>query len=216
MKKRLLLTAAILALAIPLVYLLKDMAQQFFAIEILRLAWTVRILFESLPQTRLWAAFLAVALFLAARSLIEHRTPRQQEPDLETEQLGQVAVVTGWIQRSWSLAYSRRSLARSMRALTLEVLAYQHRSTPEQIRQELRTGRLEVPPEIQAYLDLGRSPVYTPPTSLLARFRRRLWSSVRAPQVDPELERVVHFLESQLEIDHQPENRSPWEVQRDG
>jgi hypothetical protein len=95
------------------------------------------------------------------------------------------------------------------------VLAYQRRSTSEQIRHELRAGRLEVPPEIQAYLDLGRSPVYTPPTSLLARFKRRLWSSMRAPQVDPELERVVQFLESQLEIEHLPEDRPPWEVQHD-
>jgi hypothetical protein len=227
MKKRLLWVAAIVALAIPLVYLLRGLARQVLAVEIVRLAWTARILFESLPQTRLWAVFVAIALFIAARSLIERRSPHPLEPDLEAWRPGQVSVVTRWIQRAWRLSYSRRSLARDMRALTLEVLAYQHRTTSQQIRQELRAGRLEVPPEIRAYLDLGQAPVYQPPASWLVRLRRRLWgraeapqwrrlwASVRPPQRDPELEQVVQFLESQLGIESPLTDRPASEVRRD-
>jgi hypothetical protein len=214
MKTRLLLIGAILLLAIPLAYLLQDVTRQVFLVQILRITWTIRLLFESLPQTITWSILVAVALLIAVRSLMARPIPEQQ-PDRATEQLGQVSTLTKRVQRSWELEYSRRSLARDMRALALEVLAYQHRTTAQQIRQDLRTGRLEMPPEIQAYLNMERWPIRMRPTNFLLRLRRRLSPRARAPQMDPELERIVQFLESQLGIGPWLEDRPQVEAQSD-
>jgi hypothetical protein len=207
MRKRLLPIVAVLLLAIPLAYLLQGLSRQVFLIQVLRFAWTIRALFESLPQTTVWIAFLVIALLIAVRSLIKRRMPGRPESGMEAAQPGQVFVMARRVQRSSELAYSRRSLARDMRALALEVLAYQRRTTSEQMRRELSARRLDVPPEIQAYLNIEQVPIQPRSATLFSRLVRRLSPRARAPQIDPELERVVQFLESQLGIGPQPQDR---------
>jgi hypothetical protein len=200
MRKRLLLVGAVVLLAVPLVYLLKDLARQVFLVQILRIAWVVRLLFESLPQTSVWAAFLVLASLIAVRSLTGRRRTGQQDSSGMVRKPGQVSAIARQIQHASRLVYPRRSLARSMRVLTLEVLAHQHRSTPGVMMQRLRNGGLELSPAVQAYLNLEQQPMPGRGAGLFSRLRHLLSPRTRTVLIDPDLEQTVRFIESQLEI----------------
>jgi hypothetical protein len=75
------------------------------------------------------------------------------------------------------------------------------------VRQRLQAGELALPPEVEAYLQGGQAPIYTLPAGLFSGLRSRLPWRDSAPTVDPDLERMVQFLESQLEVQH--EHRGP-------
>jgi hypothetical protein len=169
---------------------------------------------QSVPQTIIWAVFLGVPLLLVLISLTRRQEPAQQELHAQRDRLGDIASMAQRVQRSLTLGYSRRSLARYMRTLALEVLAYQHRSTAERMRRQLRDGTLDVPPEIRAYLDVEHTSGPERPLSFWARLKRRLARPPAAP-MDPELERIVHFLEASLHIEPRAGDRVAVEAYRD-
>jgi hypothetical protein len=215
MRKRLFPMGIVLLLTIPLAFLLKDVARQVFLIEFPQIVWRLRLLFQIVPQTAIWTFFLGVILLVALRSLIRRETPRRQELEAETEQLGQISAMARRIEHASELAYFRQSLGRELRSLTLDVLAHQYRATSEQMRQYLRDESLEIPPLVQSYLNQEGAPIRSSPSRLFSRIRQRLSPRMRAPRIDPELERTVQFLEFQLGIGAQPEDRRPQEVRRD-
>ena len=208
MRKRLFLSIVlILLLTVPLALLLRDFARDVFLVELWRVFWGARILFESLPQLPIWGLLLVALLVIALRSLVRRKGMRREEAEDEVEYQGQVRVLTRWIQRALEGEYFRWSLAQHLGGLTWEVMAHQERITPDQVKQRLRAGRLDLPPVIQAYLQSARSPSSTTPAGLLSRIRDRFGSSAQPPSLDPALEGVVRFLEDQLQLPAQPEAR---------
>jgi len=197
----------ILLLAVPFVLLLEDFTRQVLLVELLRIAWSVRILFEMLPQVPFWFLFLVVVAVLAVRSLLVQRPQGRPASRVEREPMGQLTVLAGQVRRGAQSAYFRWTLARHLQDLILEALAHRHRLTADEVRRRLQDGELALPPEVEAYLHGGQAPIYALPAGLLSGLRARLSWRDRAPTVDPELERMVQFLESQLEVQH--EHRSP-------
>jgi hypothetical protein len=209
MRKRLVLMGIALLLTIPLAFLLKDVAQQIFLIELPQTAWRLRLLLQIVPQTAIWTFLLGLVLLIAVRSLVRREAPPRQESDTGAEQLGQISAIARRIEHASDLAYFRRSLASELRSLTLEVMAHQHRATPEQMRRLLMDEGLEIPSQVQNYLNQEEAPIRSSPSRLFARLRRRLSRGMRFPQIDPELEQTVQFLESQVGIGPQAEDRYP-------
>lgn len=202
MKKYLGVVGLILLLAIPLVLLFRDFTREVLMVEILYIVWRLRILFESLPQIPLWTLFLIVVLFIAFRSLIKRQQPSPASREAKVERQGPVYALSRGIERSATGAYFKWRLARRLRTLVVEVSAYQHRISSEQTKQSLDEGTLEAPPEVQAYLQTGLTPIYTLSAGLLARLWQRLSPGAWDAAVDPDLEQVVQFLETQLEVQH--------------
>jgi hypothetical protein len=81
------------------------------------------------------------------------------------------------------------------------VLADRHRTTPEQIKQSLRTGRLNAPPEVHTLLQVGPAPPSSSPRGLFRTLRYRLRPRKTSPP-DPNLKNIVAFLEDQLDVRH--------------
>jgi hypothetical protein len=206
-RNRLLLVGLVMLLAAPLVLILRDVARDVVVVPLLRILWVGRILYDSIPQLPLWALFLVMAVLIALRSLIKSKEPRQQVMKVQADHPGQIRVLTRWIQRAAEGEYFRWGLTRHLEGLILEVLAHRERVTPEQVRQHLRTGRLEVPPEIGAFLQVRTTLTFSRPTSLLSWLRHRLRLSTGHSSFDPDLERIVQFLEDQLEVQHDHRNR---------
>ena len=198
MRIRLLLIVAILLLAIPLGFLLRDVARDVFLMQLLRMARGVRLLFESVAQTTVWIGFLAVALLLALASLIRRGKPHQPTPETETERPGPIQGLAERIEYAANVDYFRRRLAYDLRNLTLEALAHQHRSTAEQMRHHLDAGTLTAPEEVLAYLRAKPSPYAVRSRNLRSRLKQWLSLGMQGGASDPELEGVVQFLESQL------------------
>jgi len=199
-RKRLLLIAAIVLLSIPLVLLLRDFAREVLLVQAYRIIWTVRILFDTLPQVPLWFFFLLIVAAIAARSVVKRHEPEPPPSENVAEREGQTPVLARWLDRAAKGEYFRWSLERHVADLSLEVMAYRQRIAPEEMRQQLREGSQDAPPEIQAYLQTRNKPAYSLPARPLSRFRNDPASNERSRPPDPALEAVVQFLEDQMEV----------------
>jgi hypothetical protein len=93
------------------------------------------------------------------------------------------------IQQTNQGAFGKWRLANALEQLAVEVLAGKERLEPKEIRRRLENGTLAVPPEIGAYLR-SRMPV--------ASSQRHALPRTRPTDSDPDLERIVQFLEDRL------------------
>ena len=204
MRRRWWLILAALILAIPLGLLVKHLVQDVLLVEVLRVVWGLRILFESLPQLPIWLLLVFLGLLVAVRSLLGRPGSGPPHVDEEGQHRGQISRLAGRIRRSAGSGYYKWHLARHLRTTVLDALAYEHRLTPEEVRRRLDSGELDAPPEVLAYLYAGLAPVYSRSSSLLRRLRHRLASSVQPTTVDPDLLRVIEFLEDRFGTAYQP------------
>jgi hypothetical protein len=212
MRKRILPIALVLVLTVPLVWLLRGFARDVFLVELIRLLWGARMVFESLPQLPMWALFIVTVLVIAVRSLSKEEAPTREMTERKVQYEGPVQMLTRWIQRAAEGEYFRWSLAQHLGGLTWEVMAHRGRTTPEELKEQLRAGRLDVPPVVQAYIESPRRPGSATSAGFMARVRERLQSGKPAPAPDPALEAVIDFLERQLEVGPLPEIEHHMEV----
>ena len=171
---------------------LRDFVREEVVIPLLKLVRFV----EDLPQNMLWFFFLGIMVFFAYKSLNKWRPPGLKVRRPKTSHRGQIELLVGLIEQARQEGYFRERLARYLGELTLETLALQERLTPEIMKEHLRSGTLDVPPEILDYLRAGLisdSPHYGKRGKMY--FRSEAQSSPL--ELDPGL--VVEFLEHQLE-----------------
>jgi hypothetical protein len=199
-RRRLLLVGLVLLLAIPLTLALRNFARDVIVVPVLYILWLGHLLVQSIPQGVLWALLLLIALVISARSLSKGRSPAGKVREAWADCPGQVAAWARQIHRMTRGSYYEWSLAQHLAKLSLAVLAYRERLTREQIKQHLQAGKLDMPPEIQAYVQAGLSPFLPNSPSLLSRLVHRLRQSVRTSPLAVDLEKVVRFLEKQLEV----------------
>jgi hypothetical protein len=147
---------------------------------------------------------LVILVIIAVRSLGQRKRPTRERVEEKAQFQGQVQVLTRWIERTSKGEYFRWSLAQHLGGLAWEVMAHREHTTPEQLKRGMRTGRLDLPPVIEAYLQSAELPRHSVTGRLFSRIRGRLGTAVSAPSFDPALEKVVQFLENQMEIAVQP------------
>jgi hypothetical protein len=198
------LVLAVLVLAIPLGLILRDFAQDVLLVELLRVAWGLRILLESLPQLPIWLLFLFLSLLIAVRSLLGHPQPGPPQLDEAGRKGGGISRLARRIRRGADSGYYKWHLARHLRTMVLEALSYEHQLTPEEVGLRLDSGELDAPPEVLAYLHAGLTPDYSRSPSFLWKLGHRLASRLQITTIDPDLLRVVEFLEDRFEIGHPP------------
>ena len=214
MRKRFLVLVVIVILAIPLAWLLRDFVREVFLVELGRVIWAARILFESLPQVVVWGVLVAALLGLAAQTFRPRSRPQPDEARGSLIPPGRVQVLSRWIDRSAQSEYFRQSLAHHLAGLAWEVMAHHEHTSPDRLRERLQAGELDLPPLVGETLQSGQSPVAPPSAGFFSRLWRRLAIGRPGPEhdagFDPALEPLIEFLEAQLEIyDHPVEE--PWE-----
>lgn len=200
MRKRLLVILFVALLTIPLALLLRDFVRDLFVIELLRVVWAGRLLFESLPQWPIWVLLLAILVVITATSLGRSRKPVRKVVEEEPRHQGRVQMLARWIRRTSKGTYFRWSLAQYMGGLAWDVMAYHRHITPNQLREELQAGRLDLPPVVQDYLESAQSRSTTMSDGFFARLRVRFARGDSPASYDPALESVIQFLEAELEI----------------
>jgi hypothetical protein len=200
MRRRLLPIVFVALLAIPLALALRDFVRDVFVVELLRILWAGRILFESLPQWPMWVLLLVVLVFIALGSLGRAPRPAQKKKEPEIAQQGQVQVLARWIRRTSQGTYFRWRLAHYLGGLAWDVMAHRAHTTPKKLKQRQQAGKLDLPPVVQEYLQSAQSIDSVPPASLLSRLWARLGRGVSSTAYDPALESVIQFLEAELEI----------------
>jgi hypothetical protein len=201
-RQRLLLIGFILLAAIPLVLLLRDFTRDVLLAEVLLFVWSVRVIVGSLPQLPIWLLFVILVFFIAVAALLGPRRPEPDTPRAGEPWPGQVGFLATRLRRVAKGEYFRWDLARYVSGLVLDVLAYRQRTTVAGLRHRLRTGDLEVPPAIDAYLRAGQSPIYTLSASLASRIRRLFSPVASTPSIERDIEKAITFMEDQLEARH--------------
>ena len=199
MRRRLAVVALILLISIPLALMLHGFTREVLLSILLRLSWLARLYIDSLPQPIFWAAFISVAFVIAARSLSKRSTTPATATEAERLRTGRVHNMTRAIHRTSQGVYFKWRLAQHLLGLTLEVLAHQERTTPLQMKERIKSGGLDAPPEIEAYLLMGLTPTLSTRVDLITRIRQIFSPTRPISPLDLDPERVIKYLEDQLE-----------------
>ena len=189
---------------IPLIlvvaYLLRDIVRLIIIVPLFYLARVFEIIYNALPQSLWWGAFLFGFAVLAIRSLSERQKLSSRRIKPKHKQLSQARKWTGWVaDASADNAYARWILSRRIAELTLLVIAHQERKPQKQIRQNFQDGKLDLPPEIYAYLMIGIGvPSFNHYSDRLSYLRTR--RRIAALDLDPE--EVINYLENCLRAEN--------------
>lgn len=203
----LILGGAVLPVVILLAVILRGMAYQVIVVPILWLLFVANFLLDAVPQAFFWILLWLFLLRIAGRSLsrakrlVHAPQTRRREPAE-----GRVSV---WEQRL-SLArrgnYSRWGIARHLLALLLDIVVSRESVLSVSVRDRVRVGTYPASPEITAYFQAAMLPQVSYSPSFFKRFMQRFaWrkTAPESPALGLDIERVVEFLEDQLEAPHE-------------
>jgi hypothetical protein len=190
-----------------LVSVLRDVVREVIVIPLLYVLWMGRLLLRSVPQALFWFAFVIVAFFLVLGSLVRGWRSPPEPHSVGRRFPGQVSVWAKRIRLMAAGGYTGWYFGQHVEKLIVTVLAYRERLNTRETRRRIRAGDLEVPPEVQAYFCIVLMPSRRRwPLGLLSRFRFRPRKGAQG-MPSSGLERVVGFLEDQLEVGYDGRNR---------
>jgi hypothetical protein len=190
MKKKLFLIGCVITMVL-LALLLKDLAREAIVIPILKVFRT----FDFFPQILLWFSFVLAMFLIACKSLTRWSLPVSGIPSRKKNFEGRIEVLAGLIRKSHKGIYYKRRLSQYLGKLTLETLACRERQTAEIMKERLRSGTLDVPPEILAYLQAG----IQWGSAYSGRRKKGARLVDQGSPLDLDYERVVEFLEHEME-----------------
>lgn len=199
MRRRWVRFGAALLLAAPLAWLVVQWARGSLVPFLWVLLRYAGLVIRSFPQVVYWIAALAIASLLAARSLLSVRQIKRAALRCPQPAPGPVQQLVEMIVAGRKDSYARWRLARRVGELVVEAVDGQHLPPAELRNRWLPGDRTDVPGEIQAYVRTGTwGAFWSLPRrrGWLARLRRQLEPS---SPLDLDLERVVVYLEEQLQ-----------------
>jgi cell division protein FtsW (lipid II flippase) len=183
MTRRLVFWVTLLIAAGLLALWLDDVIQAVVIVPAAYLLWLMGLALRSVSTWVYWGLLIAVVAIITLASLLGRWRPRRHTPEDRAPVPGAVEQMAGFVHNAHRGPYFRWLVARRLAELVGAT------------RQHLGTGRDVAPPEIQAYLDAGLD---RPP---IGRGRRRVFFRAPATPLDGvDLERVVEYLESQMEM----------------
>ncbi len=189
MKNRLLPLGLILLLAALLAPVFRNFVREVIVIPLLYVFWIGRFIFEAIPQVWLWSACFAVFLMILGIGLLGKQKvkPKTLLPVEANE-----GRVLGWaklIRRAEQDDYFKWRLAQHLQKVTLNAIAHHQGQSLKQTRQQLRQGKLDMPPELQAYFQASlQSLGHLPPP-------KRFFNTKTTTPLDLDPMQVVQFLE---------------------
>ena len=193
--KNYLLPGSLLFLAAGLLtWALQEFIGEVIVSPLLYIFWFGYLIFETIPQVVIWGLFIFLALLMSGRSLFRGLAPSRPARHRPTENKGRIESWQKLIEAAQRKTYYRWQLAQPLRELTLNILAHHQHQELEQIQQRLREERLELPPEINNYLQasiVSFSHFVVPTPGYGSK-----------PPVSPlelEPERIIQFLEDKFE-----------------
>ncbi len=196
MSNRLLLAGLVLLALMAL--LVRGFVREIIVVPLLYGLWITGLILQSAPQFLLWSLFILVALIAASRSVMAPRLSvrRRRQGASHTGRLGEWAML---IDLARDDALTRWRLAHRLEELAIQTLAEHERAPADQVRQRLRNGKANVPPEIQRYLT-ARMPTGRRKAVMSNGVTSSKGAHTAALDLDPE--HVVRFLEEKVEEQH--------------
>ncbi len=203
MRKRLLFIGLGLVIVAILAFALRDYARGLADIIVAAYQAVRPMIFLAfVPQPVLWFILLLIACIFLADSTLGRPRRRRGDREVETPRHGRVGEWGQWLRQAKRRPHQdfyRWRLAKNLSMLAMDVLSHGERAGPEQGGPSDGEEVAALPADVQAYLQAGQTVV---PFRRFAFLRRvlRLRSEFSPLDLDPE--RVVGFLEKQLEVGH--------------
>jgi hypothetical protein len=206
-------------LAAALTLALTDLVRNVLAEPITHILYFFGLLVKSTPQVIFWGLLLLFLLVVAGKSVQESRRSELPEFAAPLRSLKHERIAFWGNHINMALRgdhYSSTRLAELLAGMVIELCAQEERVSAIEVRQQLERGELDLPPEIENYLKarftqgtIARPSFWQRIEDKLARF----WNSFPGKNnLDPgalpdhltrqELERIIHYLEGRLEVEH--------------
>jgi hypothetical protein len=193
--KHILPLVAILVGISLLAYPLRSLGQSGVILPLARLAWLIKGYYGAFPQATYWVVALIAAFLIAAASLplvILNRPPAK--PD-QHRLNGPVQEIGFWLRRMKKGLYPRWHLARLLAELSINILDLHGRSRTSE--RTLVGPDWNPPQAVQDFLQTALS-------SSHADYSRPKWIAAGlSTPFDQDLESVLEYLESYLEMEHE-------------
>ena len=208
-KQILILTGILIALAIPLMFMLEDFVRDAIVVPLSYQAWLVSVVVGAMPHSYFLAAAIALIVYVALRSLHGKRADSQPSRAATRESEGHVKA---WIERLELVnrgAYSKQRFDHHIGHFLLRLTAHEQRLSLRETIRRITAGDLDFPPELDPYLkqatrvgmSLKRDRLAWLIALLLGRPRRQTNLHHVAEQVDP----ALRYAETHLKIEQREE-----------
>lgn len=209
---QLLMGALVLIGVGTLTFILRDAVRETVVIPLAYAAWLTDLLLRSLPQGLFLALLLVISAVIVLRGILHSgrhgdELPFQPAPTRSRSRLGVLVRQLRNLDRS---QFARERTAQEMRNLVLRVLAQTYHLDPNEVTARVRSGAINVPPEIaallrnwQGWMDIerrdGRSPLvrlWQWLRSVLSPARRSANEPVAA--LDDKLKAAIDYVEAHI------------------
>lgn len=191
----------------------RDALRALFVVPVAFVIYIFRSITSNIHQEILWITFVAITSIIALLNL----SLRRERPSQEVMDVNKYpSRLDFWIrsvQRNQRSRYFKWNLAQDLSYLFTEVLAFRQGISRRQVLRRLEAGRLDLPPDIRAYLIESHKP-FTRSRSTSqtdGSFLLRIWDALTnqltdhsnqdESPLDLDPERIVHYIEEYLELD---------------
>jgi hypothetical protein len=194
--RRLLLLLTVLGVLL-LAFLSRGLVRDYVARPLLYGIWHAWNMSRGFPQVLVWAIFVATIPVIAVFNLVVGG--KQEEPQAPAEPppaQGQITTLTGWIRQASLGDYYRTRLYRYLSTITLGTLGYREQLSQKEVRARIKQGQIHLEKPVLESIRLGWRKLEGGPD------RDDVPANGAGDVVTPQLERVIAFIEQELEIDN--------------
>ena len=206
-----------LSKAIPVIILVilaltyRDALRSMVLVPLAYLIFVFRLITLSVGQQTLWISFVVFSTIIAVISLAMRREVQPEETAVELKYPTRLQIWINTVGRKERSPYFKWNMAQDLSNLFIEAIAYHQGTSRQHVRQQLEAGKLDLPTEILAYLEISQKPFahtglanHTDGKWLTqmweAIFKRPTPSMYKSP-LDLEHEKIIHYLEEYLNFD---------------
>jgi hypothetical protein len=206
LKTILIMAGILLALALPLMFVLEDFVRDAIILPLGYYVWYFGVILDALPQSCMVGVLLAFLISLAFKSLNRREKPVRKAVPNDRQLPGNVRVWTERINLVSQGTYSRERFQHQFGQVLMRWVSHEERLSLRETVRHIQNGELEVAPELEPYLRRAVS------NGNVKRPKHRLWHwfknlFVRKPtqqtmlrHVAEEIEPALRCLEHQLKL----------------
>ena len=149
----LILVGVLVALALPLMFLLENFIRDAIVLPLAYQAWLIGVIVGALPEGCLLMPVVGLATFLAVRSLQRRQERSTTEKPVRRAPMGAARM---WYERVEHVAagtYSRERLEHYVGQCLMSVVGYENRLSPREALRMIENGDIAVPGNVRSYVD---------------------------------------------------------------
>jgi len=182
-------------IVLALAFLSRNLVRDYMVRPLLITLWHAWTLREGFPQVLVWAMFVATIPVIAIFNLIVAGRKGKAEEIIDlTPPQGQVQTLALWIQQAPQGDYYKTRLFRHLSKVTVNTLSYREDMPEKEVQTRLRSGDMALDADVLNAIKQGwRKRVEAGSSASKKREANTDWH-------DPQLEKIVEFLEAELEI----------------